>query len=124
MSVSSSSFKTEVVTSSEPSVGSAGNDTAGIMACSAEKKEKSPNGYVQTMKSSRNEENRSIDVFTSRKFYTVFVLISLAKQESASQKNGKKEKSGKAIFVVFHNVCVCNSDRYSGCKKKDRVHQR
>ena len=53
------------------------------------------------MKSSRNEENRSVNVFTSGEFYTVFVLVSLAKQKGASQKNSQEKESGKPSLLSF-----------------------
>lgn len=68
----------------ESSVSSTSNKTARVVARSTEKKEKSSNRYVQTVKSRRHEENGSVNIFTSREFYTVFVLVSLAKQKGAS----------------------------------------
>lgn len=48
------------------------------MAHSAEGQEKSSNSYMHSVETSRNEENRAVNIFTSREFNTVLVLVRLA----------------------------------------------
>jgi hypothetical protein len=52
------------------------------MAYSAEGQEESSDCYVHSVKPRSNEENRAVNVFASGELNTVFVLVSLAKQES------------------------------------------
>jgi hypothetical protein len=48
------------------------------MAYSAESQEKSSDSYVHSVEAGGNKENGAINIFASREFNTVFILISLA----------------------------------------------
>lgn len=51
------------------------------MAHSAERKEQSSDRYVHSVEPGSDEENRTVNVFTSGEFNAVFVLVRLAEKE-------------------------------------------
>lgn len=79
---------------------------------------------MQAVESCSNEKDGSVDIFTSRKFDAVFVFVSLAKKKGASEKDGKEKKSGETVFVVLHDVRMCNRNRYPRSEKKNGVNER
>ena len=72
---------------------------------------------MQTMEARRNEKNGSVDVIASGKLNTVFVFISLAKQESNTKKDGQEQVERKARGVIFDDIRMRNRNCNTGRKK-------
>lgn len=87
MSVSSSSFETEVVAGSEAEGSAAAISSSWcckkVAGCTV-KKEKSSDSYVHSVEAGGNEEDRSVDIITEREENSVLILVRLAEQEDGS----------------------------------------
>jgi hypothetical protein len=60
------------------------------MAHSAKQKEQGPNGDMHSVKSGSDKEDRTENIFASREFNSVSILVRLAVKESYSQNNCQK----------------------------------
>lgn len=87
MSVSCSGLEAEVVAWSEGEgrVAATVSTLYGkkVTSCTV-KKEESSDGYVHSVETGGDEENRTVDVITEREKNTVLILIRLAEQEDSS----------------------------------------
>lgn len=86
MSVSGSSFETEVMAGSEAEDCAAAISgvfrSKKVASCTVQKEESS-NSYVHSVEAGSNEEDRSVDIIAEREKDPVLVLIRLAEKEDS-----------------------------------------
>lgn len=76
---------------------------------------------MKSVESGGNEEDRTIQIVTSREFHSYAVLEVLANEEGDSQNNGEEKVSSKFVDTSFYKRSVRYGNRDARGKEKNRV---